>query len=133
MADMFSRRERSAIMSRIQSRGNRTTELRLMKILRRFRITGWRRGSRLLGRPDFVFCRARLCVFVDGDFWHGHPRTYTAPRSNIKYWKEKIERNRRRDTFVSEQLEGQGWRVFRLWESDLRDPEAVAAKIRLLL
>jgi DNA mismatch endonuclease, patch repair protein len=121
------------IMGRIKSRGNRTTELRLLAILRRFRITGWRRGSQLIGRPDFVFARARLCIFVDGDFWHGHPRTYTLPRSNVKYWKDKIARNRRRDKLVTGQLQARRWRVLRLWESELRDEEAIAAKILLIL
>lgn len=133
MADMYSRRKRSQIMSRIESRGNKTTELRLIKIMRRFDTRGWRRGSRLFGRPDFVFSASKLVVFVDGDFWHGHPRTRTAPSTNKRYWQAKVAGNQARDRLVTETLQSQGWKVLRLWESDLQDAEAVAAKISMLL
>ena len=67
--DCFTKTERSWVMSRIRSYGNRTTELRFIRFARRFGVIGWRRGSRLFGKPDFVFSRAKLVVFVDGDFW----------------------------------------------------------------
>lgn len=130
---MFTPKKRSAIMGRIQSRGNRTTELRFVRILRKYRVKGWRRGSRLFGRPDFVFGRAKVAVFIDGDFWHGNPRKYRIPKSNQTYWKAKIRGNRKRDRLVTRTLEAQGWRVVRVWESDLRDDEAIVAKISLLL
>src|SRR5262245_4474504 len=63
---------RSALMSRVRSKGNATTELKLLKLLRLARLQGWRRNFRLLGNPDFVFPRQKLAVFVDGCFWHGH-------------------------------------------------------------
>jgi DNA mismatch endonuclease (patch repair protein) len=120
-------------MARIRANANKTTEVRLARIMRRFRITGWRRGSRLLGRPDFVFPRARLVIFVDGDFWHGHPRRFKLPKSNVGYWRSKIERNKMRDRAVTEELTRIGWNVLRIWECDLRDEEVVAAQITLEL
>lgn len=81
MTDSFSREERSRIMSRIRSRGNLATEMRFIEIARKYRITGWRRGSKLPGHPDFVFPRERVVVFIDGDFWHGNPKKFRIPKS----------------------------------------------------
>jgi DNA mismatch endonuclease (patch repair protein) len=121
-------------MSRIRSRGNKTTELRFMRCCRMLGITGWRRGSKLFGKPDFVFAQIKLAVFIDGDFWHGNPRTSRLPKSNAEYWTNKIWSNRRRDKLVTKTLTARGWRVFRVWESDLRnDLEAVMAKLRMLV
>ena len=63
--DVFSRDERSRIMSRIRSRANATTELRLIQLFRRHKIIGWRRNQNLPGKPDFVFREKRMVVFVD--------------------------------------------------------------------
>jgi DNA mismatch endonuclease (patch repair protein) len=133
MTDVFTRDERSRIMSRIRSRGNESTELRFIRILRKHKITGWRRGSVLPGKPDFVFKGARVVVFVDGDFWHGNPRKFRVPKSNVDYWAPKIEATRRRDATNNRQLRKLGWRVLRFWESGLRKERAVAAKIKRAL
>ena len=101
--------------------------------MRRYKIKGWRRGSKLPGKPDFVFPRSRVAVFVDGDFWHGNPKMKRLPKSNTDYWREKIRSNRARDRKVNRALEALGWRVVRIWESSLRDEEAVAAKLRLVV
>ena len=63
---------RSALMSRVRGKGNATTELKLLALLRLARLQGWRRNFPLLGNPDFVFPRQKLAVFVYGRFWHGH-------------------------------------------------------------
>jgi DNA mismatch endonuclease (patch repair protein) len=116
VSDIFSKRKRSAVMSAIRSRGNRATELRLISIFRAHGITGWRRGSRLTGKPDFVFPQLRLAVFVDGCFWHGCPVHGTQPKQHAKFWREKLARNRARDPT----LRGLGWRVVRIWEHALQ-------------
>ena len=132
--DCYTPAERSYVMSRIRSRGNKTTELRFIRYCRKFGVKGWKRGSKMFGRPDFVFYAAKLVVFVDGDFWHGNPKTCLTPKSNIEYWTKKIRANKRRDKLVTRTLKEQGWRVFRVWESALRnDIEAVMAKLRLLV
>jgi len=128
--DVFSREERSRIMSRIRSSGNTLTELRLIKIMRKYRISGWRRHVKLKGNPDFVFPRERLVVFTDGDFWHGNPRKFRLPRSNIGYWRKKILSNRRRDRQVDHALRADGWRVIRFWQSALHDERAVVSRLR---
>lgn len=133
MTDMFTRQERSKIMSRIRSQGNAATELRFIEILKAGKITGWRRGSNLEGRPDFVFRAAKIAVFIDGDFWHGNPQGFRLPRSNLGYWRKKIASNQARDRAVNRRLRSKGWRVLRFWQSRLADQPAVLRKLRTSL
>ena len=107
-------------MSRIRSRGNKDTELALVKFFRRHKITGWRRNQKVFGKPDFIFRQVRLAVFVDGCFWHGCPRHGTQPKGNRAFWKKKFARNIARDRLVSRALRRAGWRVLRIWEHTLR-------------
>jgi DNA mismatch endonuclease (patch repair protein) len=119
MADIFSKAKRSKLMSRIRSHGNAATELRLISLMKDAGVTGWRRRYRLLGKPDFVFLKLWFAVFVDGCFWHGCPRCYTEPKSNSKFWRQKIEANRKRALFVNRALRKSGWRVLRVWQHEL--------------
>jgi DNA mismatch endonuclease (patch repair protein) len=132
MNDVFSPCERSAIMSRIRSRGNRLTELRFIIILRANRITGWRRKYPLFGNPDFVFPKTRVAVFVDGEFWHGHPEE-KMPKTNPEFWLKKIERNKARDLLVNQVLKEKGWRVVRFWQRDLKDTGEVSSTLNRAL
>jgi DNA mismatch endonuclease (patch repair protein) len=133
VTDCFDPDKRSRIMSRIRSNGNYSTEVRFIQIMRRYKIAGWRRRTKLPGRPDFVFTKRKVVVFIDGDFWHGHPKKFRIPKSNSDYWQEKILGNQRRDREVTRDLKRLGWRVLRVWESSLGDEEAVVAKLKLLL
>ena len=130
MADVFSKAKRSEVMSRIRGRGNKDTELALMKILRRHGISGWRRQRPIFGRPDFLFAREKVVVLVDGCFWHGCPRHARMPRSNRSFWMKKLARNRVRDRLVSRTLRKLGWRVVRIWEHELKDGDKCALKIK---
>ena len=131
MADVFTKAKRSAVMACIRSHGNRATELRLIALLRAHGITGWRRKARGFGKPDFVFRRERVAVFVDGCFWHGCPRHATMPASNRAFWKAKLARNAARDREVTDTLRKAGWRVLRVWECALtrRRESATARRI----
>ena len=124
MADWLTPEQRRRNMSSIRSRGNATTEKVFASLLRKERITGWRRHQNLPGKPDFIFRHRKLAVFVDGCFWHGCPRCYRQPRDNRKYWKAKVESNRRRDRRVNETLRSAGWTVMRIWEHSLKNPRA---------
>ena len=128
MADVFTAEKRSLVMAAIRSRGNRETELKFIGILKRYKITGWRRNHPLPGKPDFVFRRSRMVVFVDGCFWHGCPLHGRKPASNLEYWGPKLERNRQRDLAVTRGLRRRGWRVLRFWDHELKDPPRVAAR-----
>ena len=120
MPDVFTKAKRSEVMSRVRGSGNRDTELALIALFRRHGVTGWRRKQKLFGKPDFVFRRERLCVFVDGCFWHGCPKHATQPKTRARFWREKIARNKARDREVGRELRRKGWRVMRIWEHELR-------------
>jgi DNA mismatch endonuclease (patch repair protein) len=106
-------------MSRIRGRGNKDTELALAKLLRRHRITGWRRNQSVFGKPDFIFRQAQIAVFVDGCFWHGCPKHATKPKNNRAFWQRKLSANKKRDRLVTRTLRAAGWRVLRIWEHEL--------------
>ncbi len=146
MGDIFTKAKRSDLMSRIRSRGNAATEMALVRVFRAHGITGWRRHLEVrvpLGkparpvaraarpfrvRPDFVFPKLRLALFVDGCFWHGCPRHGTKPRGNAAFWRKKFAANRARDLRVTRMLRRHGWRVLRIWEHELRWPKAKAKR-----
>lgn len=133
MTDVFSARKRSEIMSRVRGTENKATELRLVAIFRANRITGWRRRSRVFGKPDFVFPKEKVAVFVDGCFWHCCPRHGTLPKTNRDFWQQKLERNRQRDRLVNRTLKKQGWALMRLWQHELKAPEHIVRRVARIL
>ncbi|MCA8003167.1 very short patch repair endonuclease [Burkholderia metallica] len=120
--DTMPKDARSALMARIRSK-NSTPELLLRSGLHhlglRFRI----HRQDLPGTPDLVFISARIAIFVHGCFWHQHPKCKLAssPKSNVDYWKTKLERNVRRDAEVIDLLRDLGWEVIIVWECEMRD------------
>jgi DNA mismatch endonuclease, patch repair protein len=120
MADFLSRKDRSALMSRIKSFANQTTELQMVKLLRNAGLRGWRRRAVLFGKPDFVWPVEKAALFIDGCFWHRCPKHGHMPSSRKNYWLPKLIRNQKRDKAVSKQLRKLGWRVLRIWEHDLK-------------
>lgn len=81
-------------------------------------------------RPDVVFTRARVCVFVDGCFWHCCPVHGVAPGKNVGYWAPKLARNVARDRELELALADAGWQVIRVWEHD--NPQRAARLIRAI-
>lgn len=122
---------RSELMSRVRSAGNLSTELKLATLLRNHRLSGWRRRSSLPGKPDFVWPQAKVAVFVDGCFWHGHNcGRNLRPITNEGYWDYKIQKNIARDKRVTRELRNKGWVVLRIWECRLeKDPERCLRRI----
>jgi DNA mismatch endonuclease (patch repair protein) len=82
-------------------------------------------------RPDVVFTRAKVAIFVDGCFWHGCSIHGGKPKKNATYWNPKIARNIERDRDQTQRLAAAGWRVLRFWEHD--DPEASADQVEAVL
>ncbi|NUN94039.1 MAG: DNA mismatch endonuclease Vsr [Verrucomicrobiae bacterium] len=123
--DTFTRQKRSWIMAQVRSGGNRSTETRLIAVLRENGITGWRRRYPLDGKPDFVFPKARVAVFVDGCFWHGHPTKCRIPKAHRIYWERKIARNVARDRQVTQTLRGKDWKVVRIWEDTVQTQSTI--------
>ena len=120
MVDVFDKKKRSEIMSRVRSKGNVVTEKKLIALFRENDIKGWRRNYPLFGKPDFVFPKEKVAVFVDGEFWHGHPTRGQIPETNRDFWENKIERNKMRDQQVNQTLESKGWIVVRIWQHELK-------------
>jgi len=118
-------------MSAVKGRGNLSTELRMVALLRAAGITGWRRGVSLPGKPDFVFRAQKVAVFVDGCFWHGCPRHGRIPKTRVAFWSTKLTLNSARDSKVSRELRATGWTVLRVWECALarRRVAGTAARI----
>jgi len=117
MPDNLTPEQRRKTMAAVKS-----SDTTLERVLRAaFLAKRWRFDSyvkELPGNPDFVFAKARLTVFVDGDFWHGW--WFPAWRDTLpKYWQQKIERNRRRDRLNVRRLRRLGWRVLRVWGHDV--------------
>ncbi len=128
--DVFSRVKRSEIMRAVKGRDT-GPELKIRKALhaRGFRYRLY--DKRLPGSPDLDFPKHRAVLFVHGCFWHGHDcaRGMRLPKSNARYWREKIARNIKRDAIARVALRRMGWRVKISWECDLQDAERAARKI----
>jgi DNA mismatch endonuclease (patch repair protein) len=148
VTDVFSTSKRSALMAQIRGRGNKATELAFMHLLRRHGITGWRRHlaitlPRSKGaaaraksprvRPDFVFPKVKVAIFVDGCFWHGCPIHGTSPASNSLFWSEKLEVNKKRDLKVNRLLRRRHWSVLRFWEHQVKDGSRLVSRLQIAL
>lgn len=135
MADVFSKEKRSEIMSKVRSKGNRSTELKLIEFFRTNHITGWRRNYRAVGHPDFVFMQNKIAIFVDGCFWHGHSCRNLSPQDNREYWMRKIEKNKVHDMEITKRFENRGWTVVRIWECELKkkNSDILRSKLETLL
>lgn len=114
------------IMSSIKSKDTEP-ELMLRKELWKKGLRYRKNYRRLPGKPDIVFTKAKIVVFCDGDFWHGHnwalrglPSLEVELSSYNDFWRNKILKNIERDKKNTEMLEGDGWVVLRFWESDIR-------------
>src|SRR5690348_925126 len=106
MTDTVSKSVRSRIMSKIKSK-NTKLELNFRKML-------WKKGLRyqiypnMLGKPDLIFKSNKLVIFVDSCFWHGCSVHMKMPKSNKKYWSNKVQKNKKRDKLITKQLRKNG-------------------------
>ena len=116
-------------MARVKGKDTKP-EVQLRKALYAHGVRGWRCHRKSLpGKPDLAFGRARLAVFVDGGFWHGHPSKWWPGRSG-PYWDEKIARNIERDQRADRELRESGWTVLRFWDFEIKkDLERVVRSI----
>ncbi|WP_232517788.1 very short patch repair endonuclease [Mycobacterium intracellulare] len=120
MADHLSPQGRSRNMAAIRSK-NTKPELALRKALREAGATGYRLHRKdVPGRPDLVFTRWKVAVFVDGVFWHGHPDHWNPETASSDYWRTKIARNIERDRAADAALSDMGWQVVRMWDQDVK-------------
>lgn len=121
--------QRSATMRAVPNT-NTTLEVALRRTLWAAGIRGYRiQGTHLPGRPDIVFPRAKVAVFVDGCFWHGCPRCYREPKTNKEYWRLKVRGNRERDQRAADGCAERGWQVLRIWEHELVERPAKVVSV----
>ncbi len=136
MVDVFDKGTRSRIMQSIRSK-NTKPEIAMRKLLFSlgFRYVLHKKG--LPGSPDIVLPKYRTVVFVNGCFWHGHTCKIGSgtrpPKSNEKYWSEKISRNIERDRAASSRLAELGWNLITVWECETRSNEDMMARLAPLL
>lgn len=121
MTDIKSTAERSRNMAAIKGKDTKP-EMIVRKYLfsrgLRFRV----QVRKLPGSPDIVLPKYKTVIFVDGCFWHGHEgcKYFRLPKSNIDFWRTKIETNIARDSRTEAELKVLGWRVIRVWECELK-------------
>lgn len=130
MIDIVDRKRRSEMMAGIHGRDT-TPELAVRRIAHRMglRFRLHRRG--LPGRPDLVFPKHRLAVFVHGCFWHRHQgcRYAYMPKSRVAFWTEKFAVNVARDTRQEAELRTLGWRTLVIWECETRDEVTIVHRL----
>ena len=127
MSDTVSKKKRSEIMSRIRSRDSKIELL--------FRKELWKQGfrysknsSKYFGKPDVVLLKHKTVIFIDSCFWHGCKKHCRIPSVRKKYWIEKIVRNKERDKEVSRHYNKEGWKIFRIWEHNLKRDASIEIK-----
>lgn len=133
MADRISEERRSYNMSRIKS-SNTSVELTVRRLIHgmgyRYRL----HGKGLPGKPDIVFRPRRKVIFVHGCFWHQHSAANCldgrVPKSNLSYWKPKLERTKQRDANNQDLLLEMGWESLIIWECELCDTPALRSRIQ---
>lgn len=119
-SDTLTVHERSKRMSLIRSKSTRFERGFIEELKRKTRKTFATNDKSVFGKPDVVFRKYKICVFLDSNFWHGwqYPRWKHLLKDD--FWREKIERNRKRDKKVTTKLRAEGWTVFRFWEHKLK-------------
>ena len=125
--------QRSALMAKVKSKGNRSTEVRVVAALEKEGLSGWmQHPNEVAGHPDFFFPQQKVALFIDGCFWHSCPLCGRMPKSRVDFWKAKIEGNKARDESVTLQLLSCGFDVLRIWEHELKEDAWLGRLIQML-
>ena len=129
MPDIFDRQKRSEIMSKIRSK-NTKAELIVFRYLRQNKIYFQKHYNRVPGSPDVALPRKKIAVFIDGDFWHGKTIDRVMERGADDFWANKITRNIERDKEQELVLINNGWKIMRIWESDIMRKKTLAETLK---
>jgi DNA mismatch endonuclease Vsr len=111
--DNLTPEQRRKNMQQIRSTGTKAERL-MMDELRNRGLVFSTYDKSIIGKPDIVFCEKKITVFIDSDFWHGNPKRFVRPKTNVEYWDKK------RDREVNKQLKKEKWIVIRIWEYDVK-------------
>ena len=129
MTDVLSKEQRAYNMSKIRGK-NTGPEIKLRKLLWAAGIRGYRVHYNLPGKPDIVFVKKKIVIFIDGCFWHKCPIDFQEPETRKEFWMKKINSNVERDERNNRQLSDAGWTIIRIWEHEMRkEPEKVVQRI----
>lgn len=120
MTDVLTKKQRSYNMSQIRGKDTKP-EVKFRKYIFSRGIRGYRISSNLLGKPDIVFNKYKIVIFIDGCFWHKCPQCYKEPDTNKKFWRKKISDNVKRDKKVNIKLSENGWQIMRFWEHEINN------------
>jgi len=130
MTDVLTKEQRAYNMSKIRGK-NTAPEIKLRKLLWSEGIRGYRIHFKLPGKPDIVFTKKKIAIFIDGCFWHKCPVCFQEPETRKEFWMKKILSNIDRDVKVNTQLKEKGWTVIRIWEHEIKkNPCSVIETIR---
>ena len=118
--DLLPTKKRSELMSKIRSRDTKFEREFIVSLRKVTRKKFQTNVSSIKGKPDIVFQKNKVCVFLDSDFWHGwyYPRWKHLLKND--FWRKKIENNRRRDIKTTIYLRKKGWTVMRFWEHEIK-------------
>jgi DNA mismatch endonuclease, patch repair protein len=132
--DSLSPEERSRIMALVRSK-NTKPEMVVRRLVYRLGYRHRLHRHDLPGTPDLVFPSHHAVIFISGCFWHRHkcPNGQRLPKSRKKWWREKLESNRKRDHTQQRKLRRMGWRVMVIWECQLKKPNIVERRIKRFL
>jgi DNA mismatch endonuclease (patch repair protein) len=132
VVDSLTKSERSERMSRVRNRDT-MPELAVRKLVHRLGFRYRLHDRSLPGSPDLTFKGQRKAIFVHGCFWHRHPdpdcKLARMPKSNLDFWRPKLEGNRQRDLRHQSELDAIGWRYLIVWECELRHREQLENRL----
>lgn len=120
MPDNITAEQRQRCMSRNNGKKDTSIEVLVRSALHKRGLRFRKHVKELPGKPDIVFTRVKVAVFIDGDFWHGYGFSKWKDRLSSDYWRGKISKNRARDVRNHLVLRSQGWRVIRVWEHSIK-------------
>lgn len=129
--EQISQEKRSEIMSKVRSKETKL-EIEFRKILWAQGLRYRKNNTKLFGKPDISFGGKKTVIFIDSCFWHGCREHLRLPSTNVEYWKNKINRNRKRDKEVSDHYSKKGWYIIRIWEHDLKKSRRINGIIRTI-
>lgn len=133
MADVFTPQKRSSVMAAIRSSDTKP-EVRVRKALHKHGMRYRLHRKDLPGRPDIVFPKQKVAIFVHGCFWHRHGCALSSnPKSRQDYWTEKFARNVERDAQVVESLSAAGWSAITVWECETRKANTLSQAIERIV
>ncbi len=132
MADIFDKKKRSQIMSRISGK-NTKPEMIIRKSLFAKGFRYRKNDKRLPGKPDIVLPKYNTVIFIHGCFWHGHTcKAGKLPETNIDFWKDKIGSNIVRDKKNMAELKKLKWKVIVIWQCELKNNSSINKSLQKL-